>query len=170
MSESHSLCCYGTVPSAPGWSPFLFGLQIIVPRVQNLWGSLVFTPQGWLPPSSPHSVQKQAREETLLPSESWLWHSLCHLGPGHRGKHGTLPSHWFLLLEGFSQPPRLIGTVGQAEITCPSMCRPAPGSCSPAPFCNTMPCSKVVMVPNCSCPPPDRTMLLSLSHQTRFFQ
>lgn len=150
MSESHSLCCHGTVPSAPGWSPFLFGLQIIVPRVQNILGSMVL---GFHPPAMVVSKQttllKQAREETMLPPESCLWPSLCHLGPGHRGKHGTLPSHWFLLCEGFSQPLCLIGTVDEAEITCLSMHRPAPGSCSPDPFCNAMPYSKVVMVPNC---------------------
>lgn len=125
--QSHSLCCrHGIVPSAPGCSPFLFGLQIIVPRVQNLLG--VHGPWCLHTRMAAHTVQKQAREEAMLPTENWLWHSLCHLRPGHRGKHGTLPSHWFLLFEGFSQPPGLIGTVGQAEITCLSMHRPTPGS------------------------------------------
>lgn len=36
-----------------------------------------------------YTVQKQAREEAMLASENWLWHRLCHLRPGHRGKHGT---------------------------------------------------------------------------------
>lgn len=81
-----------------------------------------------------HTVQKQAREEAMLPSESCLWPSLCHLRPGHRGKHGTLPGHWFLLFEGVSQPPGLIGTGEQAEITCLSMHRPTPGSCSQPHF------------------------------------
>lgn len=149
MSESHSLCCHGTVPSTPGWSPFLFGLQIIVPRVQNLWGSMVlgFHPPG-MAASKQAALQKQVREETMLASESWLWPSLCHLGPGHWGKQGTLPSSWFLLREGFSQSPCLIGTVDEAEITRPSVRRPAPGSCFPVLFCKTLPCPKVVMVPN----------------------
>lgn len=73
MSESHSLCCHGTVPSTPGWSPFLFGLQIIVPRVQNLLGSMVlgFHPLG-MAASKQDTLQKQARKETTLVSESWL--------------------------------------------------------------------------------------------------
>lgn len=107
--------------------PSCLEFKLLSPGCGTFWGpwSLVFTHQD----GCTHCAEAP-REEAMLPSENWLWHNLCHLRPGHRGKHGTLPSHWFFLFEGFSQPSGLIRTVGQAEITCLSMHRPIPGSCS----------------------------------------